>query len=255
MIDPHAATLAYLEYVLQSVRMTPTALAKKIGISSTTLTRPLNSPHHKYTISTSTISKIAKFSGINPGPFFDGSDVATRHIEATNDRNNAIDMRNPSSKAVAMFKSLLPIVGEINVSGAPILDEVVGPEFYDVIFLTNTSRNQEDVFGIAITGNGANKIAQPGEILVCAKRSEIGKYRKEGVIFVLQHYTDDGMFVEIGAYIMQKSADGSCWELQPATKEEDSRPPIPLSDETLDPEHLRVIGIVDYVVRKPTMIK
>lgn len=51
--------------------MAPSALAELAGISSTTLTRPLNNPDHKFKLSNTTLEKIRAATGID---FFDGAD-------------------------------------------------------------------------------------------------------------------------------------------------------------------------------------
>ena len=64
------AALNYVRHVLSQERDTPSSLAKRVGISSTTLTRPLNSDDHKYTISMATLEKIKNETGYDPAPFF-----------------------------------------------------------------------------------------------------------------------------------------------------------------------------------------
>jgi len=50
--------------------MSPSALAEAAGVSSTTLTRPLNNPHHKFEVSLRTLKLIERATGVPMGPFF-----------------------------------------------------------------------------------------------------------------------------------------------------------------------------------------
>jgi len=54
----------YLRHVLDTLQMDPSVLAAKIKVSSTTLTRPLNNPQHRYGLSLKTLLAIQDFSGI-----------------------------------------------------------------------------------------------------------------------------------------------------------------------------------------------
>src|SRR5207249_8741620 len=69
-----AAALAYVRYVLAETDLKPGALAQKAGISASTLTRALNDPKHKFTLSMRTIERIANASGINPASFLEAKD-------------------------------------------------------------------------------------------------------------------------------------------------------------------------------------
>ncbi|WP_193336191.1 S24 family peptidase [Devosia beringensis] len=62
-------TKAYVRHVMQVTGLSATALAKKAGMPSTTLTRPLNDPEHKFSLSNSTIEKIASATRITLASF------------------------------------------------------------------------------------------------------------------------------------------------------------------------------------------
>ena len=57
----------WLSAVCKKVNMKPTPLANHIGVSPSTLTRPLNDPNYSGTLSTPTIAKLVSLSGI-PAP-------------------------------------------------------------------------------------------------------------------------------------------------------------------------------------------
>lgn len=65
-------TKDYVRHVMEVTGLSATALAKKAGMPSTTLTRPLNDPEHKFALSNSTIQKIATATGITLASFHAG---------------------------------------------------------------------------------------------------------------------------------------------------------------------------------------
>ncbi|WP_170116509.1 S24 family peptidase [Devosia submarina] len=62
-------TKAYVRHVMEAKNLSATALAKLAGMPSTTLTRPLNDPEHKFALSSTTIEKIAAATGISLASF------------------------------------------------------------------------------------------------------------------------------------------------------------------------------------------
>lgn len=66
-------TILFLKHVLESTGMTASGLAKAAGVSSTTLTRPLNSADHQFDLSAKTVEKIAQTTGISPRNFMPDS--------------------------------------------------------------------------------------------------------------------------------------------------------------------------------------
>lgn len=62
-------TKAYVRHVMEVTGLSATALAKKAGMPSTTLTRPLNDPEHKFALSSTTIEKIASATHISLASF------------------------------------------------------------------------------------------------------------------------------------------------------------------------------------------
>lgn len=63
--------IRYVRQVLQKTALTASALARRSGFSSTTLTRALNSDDHKFTLSLATLDKIAAATGISYAGFAD----------------------------------------------------------------------------------------------------------------------------------------------------------------------------------------
>lgn len=65
-------SLQYARHVIDQLGTSPSGLAAKIGVSSTTLTRPLNSKNHKHNLGRDTLDKIADKTGIPYSTFRDG---------------------------------------------------------------------------------------------------------------------------------------------------------------------------------------
>ena len=66
-------TKAYVRHVMEVKRLSPSALAKLAGMPSTTLTRPLNDPEHKFALSSTTLEKIAAATGITLSAFLNST--------------------------------------------------------------------------------------------------------------------------------------------------------------------------------------
>lgn len=62
-------TIRYVRHVMKETGLAPSALAVSSGMSSTTLTRPLNNPDHPFDLSMQTILKIQDKTGISFAPF------------------------------------------------------------------------------------------------------------------------------------------------------------------------------------------
>jgi transcriptional regulator with XRE-family HTH domain len=109
----NAAALAYVRSVLKETRLTPHALATKAGISPSTLSRALNDPKHKFTLSLATIEKIAAASGINPGPFLQ-KDVGREAAAST--------AKFVSGALASQSASLVNLVLTLERSGIPVAE-------------------------------------------------------------------------------------------------------------------------------------
>lgn len=74
-LDPMSEhwSLRYARHAIEQLKTSPSGLAERIGVSSTTLTRPLNSKDHKHVLGRQTLDKIAAATGIPYGPFQGGA--------------------------------------------------------------------------------------------------------------------------------------------------------------------------------------
>lgn len=68
-------SMRYLRHVIAASGVSSaSALAKLAGVSSTTLTRPLNDPEHSFFLSRRTLDSIQKVTGISYAPFASTAD-------------------------------------------------------------------------------------------------------------------------------------------------------------------------------------
>lgn len=58
--------LQFIRALIDHLGTTPSELAAKAGLASTTLTRPLNDPVHKYRVSRKTIDRLIDYTGVLP---------------------------------------------------------------------------------------------------------------------------------------------------------------------------------------------
>lgn len=68
--------IAYVKRVLAKTGLAPTALAKKVGIAVSTLTRALNDPDHQFRLSISTLERIKAATMIDYSPEQLGKEIA-----------------------------------------------------------------------------------------------------------------------------------------------------------------------------------
>lgn len=167
-----AAALAYVRYVLGHMELKPGALAKGAGISASTLTRALNDPNHKFKLSTTTLQKIANFSGINPGPFLEAKDAA----EITLNEAFREDLYSPREGVPTITdhgpdRKYTMIVGEVAAGFWRTPDPF--PYFdYGPIHLTSSSRPPKDCFCFVVRDTSADMVAAPGDVAFCVRPNE-----------------------------------------------------------------------------------
>ena len=68
-MDKKIISTQYLKYVIQKTGLTASAIAKKAGLSSTTLTRPLSNEDYNFELSTRTLRKIEEATGVSYAGF------------------------------------------------------------------------------------------------------------------------------------------------------------------------------------------
>lgn len=247
MLSPEAAALAYVRFVLKQMDISPSALAQGAGISSTTLTRPLNKPGHKFAISTPTLNKIAQFSGISFAPFFDAPST-----EAINDAvlfkpEIVFDPTKwPNETHDLQDMEFTLFAGEV---AAGHWREVEASDFlrFGPLDLRLSRTRPKDTFACMVRGTSINRVAQDGEILLCIKHEAAGD--RPGEVAIVERLSEDGRLVELTAKRALQRGDGS-WILR--YDSDDPRFQGELEVASLDDSTMvSIVGWVEYVVRQP----
>ena len=246
MSDLNVGAARYIRFVLSELKVSPSGLAKEAGISSSTLTRFLNSKDYKYTISTTTINKIAKASGINPAPFFEGrsqADIAqATYFDAGElyDESWGDQSHEPGNKTTV-------VIGEVSAGNwreMEILDIMEQPPLpVDLSFHESRS-----CFAMVVRGESINKIARDGDYLLCVRRDAMRSDFRSGDLAVVQRSRESGRLIEVTAKRLKKIDHQ--WELWPVST--DARFQQPLTVESLDDtQEITFVGIVEFIVRRP----
>lgn len=81
MDDYRGAVVAYLIRVRDGSGLSLNEIAQRVGVSHTTLTRPVNNPDYKYVPKYATLQKIAQTTGVNLPPELTDASSSTPNIE------------------------------------------------------------------------------------------------------------------------------------------------------------------------------
>jgi transcriptional regulator with XRE-family HTH domain len=243
MTDFSTAALAYVRHVLRETNMSATALAKRAGISQTTLTRALNDRRHKFSLSVRTLEKVYRASGISPARFLGPADWV--------DQNKRPPM-------LALFAEPENIYGQQvarRTDGTMIAGGVAAGEWREIsilnfagtgrVNLSHTFYRDEECFACLVQDDSLNKRAQPGEYLYCIRLNAFKKPLQSGNLVIVERRSDDDLKIELTARELAPMNDG--WVLSFATTNKRLREVLKLTD--LNSPRVRVIGLADYAFR------
>lgn len=193
MTDQNSAALRYVRFVLQHLGISPGALAKQAGIAPSTLTRFLNSSDHKFNLSTTTIEKIVRVSGVSPASFYEtaernllsseiGPQTGNRYLNATTNRS-------------------IPVIGE--VSPGTWRDRLIdkSPNFLDPVYIVPTSYSHDSYFACLVRGNECAPIANDGDYLLCVERDAFLSTHNFAIgdLVIVETLSEDGKLSELSA--------------------------------------------------------
>jgi transcriptional regulator with XRE-family HTH domain len=278
--DKSAATLAYVRFLLDELNVSPSALAKAAGIASSTLTRPLNNANYKFSLSTSTIEKIAAVTGVNPAPFFDSPDLASLRFvpylakDLYDDRWGEVanfqkeDSENNGDLTIAIGKVALGVWTEVGSS--------IGNLGNAFLSLQHSFYASSDCFYVVVADNSSRALADAGELLFCVRydarkrqleeRFPNGKmpeivmpHNREMIspvwpeqFVILERHRDGGRLVELSVRQALYNEDERAWELWPAIRRAPNSSAIVFRTTLEDPDaDGKIIGIVEHVIRSP----
>jgi transcriptional regulator with XRE-family HTH domain len=251
-----AAALAYVRHVMAELRLAPTALAAKAGLSSTTLTRALNDPNHKFTLSTKTLERIAAASGISPAPFL----LATSSVEVASlpFRSDELSYGDDGPKTTELWpQDVIYVGGEIALGKWRELGPFEPVGDYEPLLLNYPIYSPGDVFACVVLDESANKIAAKGEMLVCVRpKAAIAAMPQNWAVnnmpVVVERRSTKDFKVELTVRLL-RFGRGDNRTLLAANKGKPLAPPLNYvsGDEPLNPDPgFRIVGFVQYVVRK-----
>ncbi|MCJ2033791.1 helix-turn-helix transcriptional regulator [Methylobacterium sp. J-068] len=228
--------------------MSPSALAKSVGISSTTLTRPLNNSNYKFNLSTSTMEKIAKHTGISLAPFFENADLASKTLALL--KPGAYDPEiwkdpggdnEPHKSTVVIGRAGYGIWYEARIH---IVD------FFPSILLTSSHEPASECFAVYIADSHVEPIASFNDYLFCIRWNSYKTANLDGMPVIVERKSEDGRLIELTMRMLRRSKNS--WILQCANRKKEFQTPIEL-ESLPGTDATRVIGIVNYVIRYPIL--
>jgi transcriptional regulator with XRE-family HTH domain len=257
--DFSAAALAYVRHVLHQTKMSPTGLARRAKISSTTLTRALNDRKHKFALSVKTLEKIYEVSGINPAKFLN---------EISQDKlSTAIDVLGVSLSAPAgvslsapakHFTSVGPVPRRHSEEGDPTIivgtvaagrwreSTILDGILFDSVTLRHSDYPPSKCFVCLVGDDSVNRTARKGELLYCIRLDALKQPPEDQAIVILERRSEDGHAAELTARRISKYKNG--WVLTFSSSNKHLKEVIEISD--LFAPKLRIIGLVEYVFRR-----
>ncbi|QOZ15926.1 hypothetical protein XI02_13770 [Bradyrhizobium sp. CCBAU 21365] len=261
-----AAALAYVRYVLEDKNLKPGALAKKAGISASTLTRALNDPKHKFKLSMSTLEKIADFSKINLAPFLEAKDTAELSL-ITAHSSTLYKPGNPKERSRTHAFKVTLIIGDVAVG----VWRDAGPvNYFDYgsLHITSTIHEPNECFAFVARDASANIVADEGDLLFCTKPNDAmantflkapGFEDLSGGAVIVERRSKNAFKIETTVRLIRRRRDGvPGWELLSAHDKDyetntpkTKRPLIArvLLDHYLGNDEYRVVGEVQYVIK------
>lgn len=176
-------TLGYVRHVMSVMGLSATALAEQAKISSTTLTRPLNNPDHKFTISNSTIGKIEAVSGISYASYL-----------ATKSEGSGANL-----KLLATGSSLpVRVIGKVAAGIFREVDETDQSERRRILEVSDERFPNARRMAFEVEGDSMNQLEPrpilAGDTLICVAFEDVAKQVKirDGMVVVVERTRDGG---------------------------------------------------------------
>lgn len=251
-------SVAYVRAVLDELGIKASALAKKAGIATTTLTRALNDPSHKFVLSTSTLSKIADATGISPAPYLAGTDQIelarrTVHPAESFDAEEFGEDGPPLDRSTP-FSAITTVIG--TVAPGKWRDPTTAAMEHIPLTVTIAGRKPRDLFACGVEGNAAEPVAHDGEFLIC-RRIPPRQFKEpnwqstlSGRMVIVERRSAETFQIELTAQFMRLRKNGiELLEFSP----DDWRKCLSKTRliHPTEKKNLRILGLVEYVLRDP----
>lgn len=238
MSNENEQAKAYIRYVMDRLNIAPTALAARAGLSATTLTRPLNDPEHKFTLSNSTLAKVGAATGISYSDYL-------RESQPEEDRVSRSPKRLSSAVRVATVEAgAWREVDELDQSE---------PEWVAVPPDDKYPDATQDVYDVS--GDSMNDLKPhpitPGSRIVAVRYDEIASRAplRDGLVVVVQRSRD-------GGHVRELSVKQVAWfddriEFQPRSTNPKHKPIVVKHDSWEDDGvEVAIVGLVRDVMHK-----
>ena len=234
------ASAAYVRFVLNHLDLTPSALAKRAGISSTTLTRMLNDNTYQYSLSIATLDKIAKCSSIGYATFLDSSNGSSLLAASVNSMVHGAHLTKIISEgtttasivsAGVWYDLSVPQYGSVNT--------------YGLKFFHSSG---ERLKAYKVKGNSCDQLAQEGELLLCSDFKTGDLYKDGPYFFVVERYEEAGRLVEISA---RRTIVEEGWTRFECPSSDPTFVGLSASSPNGDYSKIKPIGLVQCIAREP----
>lgn len=238
--DPRFAATDYVRFVMSKLAMTPHALAKVAGLAPTTLTRPLNSTDHKFTLTTTTLDKIRHATGYDYAPFL-SQDMDT--IARTLDQLPTLGYQAEVEAVGRLKVDQIPVIGEVAAGVWREVQFQTDEPFFALPFIPSEEAWIGNILGLVVRGESLNKIARDGDILLAEAVQRTGTKARDKDLVVVERRRDQDGIIEVTA----KRLRGR--QLMPESTDQRYQTPLVLGEH--ENEIVQIIGIVHYILRKP----
>lgn len=252
------AALAYVRYVLGEMKISPTALAKRAGISSTTLTRALNDRKHKFSLSVTTLQKIYQASGISPARFLNAQEL-DRLRPAPFERGlpGLAEETNTFSKGFrggTDFRQRSRDLGVTAVAGTIAVGRwreltVLDIGKYGAVSLRHSFYEPGECFVCIVGDESINRKARKDELLYCVRLDADNIALRDNSIVIVERRSEDGLKIELTARKVLTSVNGLSLHFESTDANFKEVLEVP---DLVASKPLRLIGLVEYVFRPIT---
>lgn len=212
-------------------RVTQIVVAKHMGVSRPTVTQWENGTHLP---DIERIDPLARFLGVTPEWLLTGRNLR----DAV--KNLVMDE--------ATISGFLPITWYVEAGRwFDIDDDQKASVDFEIPVLAGHDISLQRAF--VVSGNSINKIAKPGDILICLDYIGANKDVKPGELVIVERSRFGGHMVGRTAKRLRRAANGS-WELWPESDDPAFQTPIILSD-AADHEEIRIAYTVLWIIKRP----
>lgn len=198
MTDVNSAGKEYAAFVMREMGLSPSALAKGAKLATTTLTRALNDPTHKFNLSTTTINKIAKFSGISPAPFFQAGDYAEMALSPLHRED--MYLRAPMGRVrmseEATPRNLTYVIGKA-AAGIWRSPEIASSYDAQALWIAVPDFKESQVFALDMADDSAAPFIRDGEYALCRRPYEKNEELTHGDLVVVERWMNGVMELSV----------------------------------------------------------